>query len=148
VRRALARFLWRLHRWTYRATGGRLGGRLLGFSFLLLTTTGRRTGRPHTVGLTYFPHGTGYGVIGSNGGAPDHPDWILNLRADPQAVVQVGNQHVAVRARDATENERRPLWARATAAYPGYEAYQRQTRRIIPIMVLEPRPSSVLYDRD
>jgi deazaflavin-dependent oxidoreductase (nitroreductase family) len=140
--------LWRLHRWTYRATGGRIGGRLLGFSFLLLTTTGRRTGRPHTVGLTNFPYGTGYAVIGSNGGAPNHPDWILNLRADPQAVVQVRNQHAAVRAREATEEERQALWARATGAYPGYEAYRRRTRRTIPIMVLEPGSSSVLYDRD
>ncbi|MGH2670958.1 MAG: nitroreductase/quinone reductase family protein [bacterium] len=141
MRRTLARFLWRLHRWTYRITGGRIGGRLLGFSFLLLTTGGRRTGRPHTVGLTYFPHGTGYAVIGSNGGAPNHPDWILNLRANPQAVVQVQTRHVTVRARDATEIERRRLWDRATATYPGYEAYRTRTRRTIPIMVLEPEPS-------
>lgn len=105
---------------------------------LLLTTTGRRTGRPHRVGLTYLPHGSGFAVVGSNGGAPNHPDWILNLKAYPQATVQIGAARAAVRAREAAGQERDDLWRRTVAAYPGYAAYRQRTRRTIPIVVLEP----------
>jgi len=105
---------------------------------LLLTTTGRRTGRPHRVGLTYLRHGSGYAVIGSNGGAPNHPDWILNLRVHPQATVQVLGARTAVLAREAADDERATLWQRAVAAYPGYAAYRHRTARRIPVVVLDP----------
>lgn len=105
---------------------------------LLLTTTGRRTGRPHRVGLTYLPLGSGVAVVGSNGGAPKHPDWILNLRAHPQATVQIGGARVVLQAREATGKERDDLWERAVAAYPRYAAYRRRTGRRIPVVILEP----------
>ncbi len=105
---------------------------------LLLTTTGRRTGRPREVGLTYLVHGSAYVVIGSRGGAPTHPDWFLNLRSDPDATVRIGGRTTAVLAREASGDERRLLWDRAVRAYPGYADYRRRTQRTIPVVVLEP----------
>ncbi len=138
VRRRLIRTLWGFHRWLYRATGGRLGGRIVGMPVLVLTTTGRRTGRRHATSLTFLLHGTSFVVIGSNGGAPKHPDWVLNLRADPHAVVQVRDLRIGVRARETTGAERSQLWNRAIQSYSGYAAYQSRTTRTISVVVLEP----------
>lgn len=135
--RAVA-ILWRLHRWTYRASGGRLGGRLLGMPVLLLTTSGRWTGRPHTTALLYFPEGRSYVVIASSGGAPTHPSWWLNLRAHPEARIQIGRRVLRVRARETEGPERERLWARVVQAYRGYAAYQARTSRRIPVAILEP----------
>ncbi len=138
VRRRLTQTLWRVHRWLYRATGGRAGGRIVGMLVLLLTTTGRRSGRTHTTSLTYSHHGTSFAVIGSNGGAPNHPDWVLNLRANPRAIVQILDRRIAVRAREAAGAERSQLWNRAIQSYSGYAVYQSRTTRTISVVVLEP----------
>ena len=135
--RAVA-ILWRLHRWTYHASGGRLGGRLLGMPVLLLTTRGRRTGRPHITALLYFPEGRTFVVIASSGGAPTHPAWWLNLRADPEARIQLGRRMLRVRAREAEGAERERLWSRVVHTYRGYAAYQARTSRRIPVAILEP----------
>lgn len=105
---------------------------------LLLTTTGRRTGRLHSASLTYLPYGTSFVVVGSNGGAAKHPDWVFNLRANPRAVVQVRDLNIGVRAREATGAERSQLWDRVVRVYSGYAVYQSRTKRAIPVMVLEP----------
>jgi deazaflavin-dependent oxidoreductase (nitroreductase family) len=126
-------------------TGGRLGGRIVGMPVLLLTTTGRRSGRSHHVGLTYVPHGSGYAVIGSNGGASNHPDWLLNLRASPRAAVQIRDRTSLVQAREAAGAERHRLWEMAAAAYSGYDAYRKRSGRKIPVVILE--PLSGLYER-
>src|SRR5688572_314700 len=120
IRRALAKFLWRVHRWLYRASGGRLGGRIVGMPVLLLTTTGRRSGRPHTIALTYRREGKDFVIVASNGGARLHPAWYLNLTARPQADVQIGRERLFVQSREATEKEYDRLWARAVQAYRGY----------------------------
>lgn len=138
VRRRLIRTLWGFHRWLYRATSGRLGSRIVGMPVMLLTTTGRRTGRHHTTSLTYLPYGSNFVVIGSNGGASKHPDWVLNLRANPRAIVQILNRRIAIRAREETGAERSQLWNRAVQRYSGYEAYQSRTTRTIPLIILEP----------
>lgn len=133
-----AEILWRLHRWTYRVSGGRLGGRLLGMPVLLLTTTGRRTGKPHTTALTHLVEGRNVVVIASNGGAPNHPAWLLNLRARPEAEIQVGGQRIRVRAREAEGAERERFWSRVVQAMPRYADYKARTSRRIPVVVLEP----------
>lgn len=138
VRRRLIEALWRTHRWVYRATGGRLGGRIVGMPVLVLTTTGRRTGRPRSTNLTYLPYGTRFVVIGSSGGAAADPDWVRNLRTHPSAAVQIRDRYLRVQAREAIGAERRDLWERAVQAYPGYAVYQARTRRTIPVVVLEP----------
>lgn len=140
LRWQLIRAAWRFHRWLYRATDGRLGSRVGGMPVLLLITRGRRTGARHTTCLTYWLHGTTLVVIGSNGGAANHPDWILNLRAHARAIVQVRDRRVAVRAREAVGAERSQLWNRAVQSYLGYAIYQLRTARTIPVMVLEPQP--------
>jgi len=134
----MGRLLWWVHRWAYRRSGGRLGGRIVGMPVLLLTTTGRSTGRPRTVALTYLPDGRNFVVIASNGGARRHPDWYANLHAHPEARVQIGRRTITVTARDAGGDRRQHLWARAVQAYRGYAAYQERTRRTIPVVVLEP----------
>ncbi len=130
--------LWRLHRWAYRASGGRVGGRLIGMPVLLLTTRGRRTGWPHTTALTYLQEDGDCVIVASNGGAPSHPAWLLNLRAHPEAEIQVGERRLRVRAREAGDVERERLWTQIVRANPGYGVYQRRTTRRIPVVVLEP----------
>jgi len=106
---------------------------------LLLTTTGRRSGRARTTPLTYFRDGRDLVVIASNGGADRAPDWSVNLQQDPRAVVQIGTDKLSVEARTATPEERERLWVGITATYPGYAAYQRKTTRRIPVLILMPR---------
>ena len=128
--------VWRLHRWIYRLSGGRVGGRLIGMPVLLLTTVGRRSGRPHTNALTYLPQGSDIVIIASNGGAPKHPDWFLNLRAHPDVTVELGRRRLAMRAREATGPERETLWPRIVQMNSRYAGYQSRTTRRIPVVVL------------
>jgi deazaflavin-dependent oxidoreductase (nitroreductase family) len=106
---------------------------------LLLTTTGRRSGKARTTPLTFFRDGRDLVVIASNGGADRAPDWSVNLRQDPRAVVQIGTDRLSVEARTATPEERERLWVGITATYAGYAAYQRKTKRRIPVLILTPR---------
>ena len=132
------RILGRVHRGVYRLTGGRVGGKLGGARVLLLTTTGRKSGRPRTQPLLYTPAGDGYAVIASKGGAPQHPLWYLNLRANPNVDVTVGRETRHLRARDAEGEERERLWRAMTRVYAGYDRYAEKTSRHIPVVVLEP----------
>ncbi len=104
---------------------------------LLLTTTGRRSGKRTTMPLFYGETETGYVVIGSKGGANTHPAWHLNLLANPSADVQVGENHYKVCARIAEGSERARLWNQMCAVYPPYAQYQAATSREIPVVVLE-----------
>lgn len=124
------------HTLLYRVTRGRLGRRLAGHPILLLTTTGRRSGRRHTVPLLYLRQGPDLVVIASFGGSPRHPAWYRNLQADPRAEVRVERDRFAVLARDAAPAERPLLWDLAVAEYPGYAAYQERTTRLIPLVLL------------
>jgi deazaflavin-dependent oxidoreductase (nitroreductase family) len=127
-----------LHGGAYRATGGRVGGRVLGMPVLMLTTTGRRSGERRTVPLTYFEDGDALLVVGSKGGSPRHPDWFLNLESDPDAAIQVGKEHRRVRARRATEEEAERLWPVVLGRAPVYGKYRSRTSREIPLVLLEP----------
>lgn len=150
TRRALKLFgesgLWkvisRIHMWLYRATRGLIGHRAAGLASLLLTTTGRRSGEPRTVALTYVPDGDDYVVVASNGGADRDPAWWLNLTAKPDATVQVGAATVPVVAHVAAGDERRRLWPMLTAANPFYARYELLTARPIPVVVLRPRTNA------
>jgi deazaflavin-dependent oxidoreductase (nitroreductase family) len=122
----------------YRLTKGRVGGRLMDMPVLLLTTTGRRSGQERTVPLTYFEDGDALLVVGSKGGSPRHPDWYLNLGADPEVEVQVGGEHRLLRARTATAEEAERLWPMVLARAPVYGKYRTKTSREIPLVLLEP----------
>ena len=125
-----------LHRWLYRVSDGRLGKTFFGSPILLLTTTGRRTGRPRTQPLTYLPEGNRLIVVASNGGQPNHPAWYLNLRASPQVSVQLGDRTRAMIAQRTEGDERARLWSRVVEEYPAYAQYQLKTDRQIPVVVL------------
>jgi F420H(2)-dependent quinone reductase len=126
-----------LHGGAYRLTKGRLGGRLMGMPVLLLTTRGRRSGEPRTIPLTYFEDGEALLVVGSKGGSPRHPDWYLNLEADPDVEIQVGGEHRRARARRATAEEAARLWPTVLARAPVYGKYRARTTREIPLVLLE-----------
>ena len=138
IDRSVGRLVYRLHRWMYRLTGGMLGGTSSVGPMLLLTTKGRRSGEARTVPLLYMDDGGRYVVVGSNGGRPAPPAWLLNLRANPDAEVQVGSQRHRVRAEILDGAARGPLWERLTQFYAGWAHYQTLTDRSIPAVVLKP----------
>lgn len=138
MRDATARRLSRLHIFLYRMTGGLLGRRLVRNDMLLLTTTGSKTGKRHTVPLLYLRDGDTLVVIASWGGRPQHPQWYTNLVADPRATVQVRSKRWRVLARTATPEERSVWWPRVLATYKGYRLYESNTDRVIPVVFLDP----------
>jgi deazaflavin-dependent oxidoreductase (nitroreductase family) len=127
---------WKLHRWLYRLTGGRIGGRLGAWPILLLTTTGRRSGRPVTIAISYLDNGGRWVLAASNAGEPTHPSWYLNLRARPEAWIQVGAVRHEVVAGDAASPERETLWERIVSRDAAYAEYQERTSRQIPVVLL------------
>jgi deazaflavin-dependent oxidoreductase (nitroreductase family) len=131
---------WKIHPRLYRWTGGLIGGRVIGMPVLLLTTTGRKSGVARTRALTYLDRGGSYVVIASYLGEPRHPDWWLNLVANPEAGVQVGGRRMRVRAREAAGEERERIWREVTAVAKDYAEYEARTTRRIPVVVLEPIP--------
>ncbi len=137
--KAFARGFLRTAVWVYRRSGGKVAGKLFGAPLLLLTTTGRRTGRSWTVPLMYQPAGDGWVIIASNGGSPKHPAWWLNLRSQPDASVQIGREAYAITAVVAAGGEREQLWRRMADMYKGYDGYARKTTRTIPVIVLQRR---------
>lgn len=130
--------IWRVHRWLYQASGGRLGGTMMGMPVLLLRTTGRKSGEVRTSPLMYLPYGKACVVIASNAGEPKHPGWWHNLKADPRAEIQRGGKVVRVVAREAVGEERTRLWADLLRAEKSYAEYEARTTRTIPVVVLDP----------
>ena len=105
---------------------------------LILTVTGRRSGKPYRMGLIYGECDGGYVIIGSKGGAPEHPAWYLNLVANPDVQVQIRDRKFHARARVATGGERARLWTMMSERYGGYADVQKNTAREFPVVVLEP----------
>jgi deazaflavin-dependent oxidoreductase (nitroreductase family) len=138
--RAGQRFFTGLHTRIYRASHGRIGSHLGPVENVLLTTTGRRTGRMRTTPLGCLPDGDRLVLVASNGGATHHPDWYLNLCADPHVTVQRGAQVRPMLARTATPQERDVLWPRVVQRYAGYARYQAHAPREIPLVICEEEP--------
>jgi deazaflavin-dependent oxidoreductase (nitroreductase family) len=128
----------RIHVFLYRVSGGRIGGRFKAAPVLLLTTTGRKSGKRRTTPLLYGEDAGRYVVVASVGGAPKHPAWYLNLGGDAEATVQVGGRTLGVRAETAAAEERTRLWSVMTRLYARYDDYQAKTSREIPIVILTP----------
>lgn len=123
----------------YRATGGRIGRRTRGGDVLLLTVTGRKSGRRYTWPLIYVRDGDAFVVVASNGGVDREPAWWLNLMSMPQGTVQVGRDVVDVRAEKVTGDERSRLWRTLNEVLDGgYDGYQRGVRREIAVVRLQP----------
>jgi deazaflavin-dependent oxidoreductase (nitroreductase family) len=131
-----------VHRTVMKLSGGRLGWDVANMPVLELTTTGRKSGRPHTVVLTSpVRDGDAIVVVGSRGGDNHHPAWFLNLRDNPDVDVAIGREPKRLmRARVADPDERARLWPQVVARYKGYGDYQTKTDREIPLVLLEPRP--------
>ncbi len=123
----------------YLATDGAEGYEWMGGHCIILTTTGRRTGKLRRTPLMKVKHGDGYIVIASLGGAPQHPQWYLNITEHPDVVINdLAERHELV-ARTATPEEKRELWPLAVAEWPDYDKYQESTERDIPLVICEPK---------
>ncbi|MGQ4599386.1 nitroreductase/quinone reductase family protein [Nocardia sp. R6R-6] len=130
-----------MHRAVLKISFGKFGNEFGGMPSLELTTTGRKSGRPHAVMLTApVVDGDTYVVVASRGGDPVHPAWFLNLRDNPDVVVSVqSGPKVPMTARVATAEERATLWPKVTGVFPGYAQYQTKTTREIPLVLLTPK---------
>ena len=139
----------KLHQFIYRHSGGLIGSRIIAGRNLLLTTTGRKSGKPRTSALTYLKDGERLVVVASNGGSDHPPSWLLNLRAHSGVAVQIGLKKFPARASLASAEERERLWPRVNRQNMGlapimhlgtrgrYDVYQRHTTREIPLVLLK-----------
>ena len=125
-----------------RLTGGRLDfTRAAGLPLIELTTTGAKSGMPRTLPLAGYPDGDKFVLIASNFGRTRHPAWYHNLKANPECTVKKNGEVVTYIARETEGEERERYWGLAVSYYEGYEAYkQRASHRMMPVMVLEPKP--------
>ncbi|MGW5127869.1 nitroreductase family deazaflavin-dependent oxidoreductase [Streptomyces sp. NPDC004069] len=128
----------------YESSGGTKGTTLrdTGLPVILLTTVGARSGRIRKTPLMRVEHEGRYAVVASQGGAPKHPFWYFNLKADPRVDLQDGPVKQGMTAREVTGTEKAQWWERAVAAFPPYAEYQEKTSREIPVFVLEPAAGS------
>jgi deazaflavin-dependent oxidoreductase (nitroreductase family) len=121
----------------YRLSGGRIGGKVGNGPVLLLTTTGRKSGQPRTAPVLYLADGDRFVVINTNAGNEKTPAWSLNLRANPEAEVEIGRKRVKVRSRLAESEERADLWRRSMEQYEGWDFYESKLDREVGVFVLE-----------
>jgi len=124
----------------YENSGGTQGLTLrdTGLPVVIVTNRGARSGKVHKTPVMRMEHGGRYAMVASKGGAPDHPLWYYNVRANPLVELQDGPRKQDMIAREVGGAEREDWWERAVAAYPPYAAYQQKTTRQIPVFVLEP----------
>jgi len=120
----------------FRANGGKVGGQFEGGNLLLLHTTGAKSGRPRMSPLAYLPVDGKILIVGSKAGAPTHPDWVHNLRANPNAHIEIGTDAYDVVARELPDDEREATYPLITAVAPVFADYQAKTSRVIPLFEL------------
>jgi len=108
-----------------------------GLPVVIVTNRGARSGKVHKTPVMRVEHGSRYAMVASKGGAPDHPLWYYNVRANPLVEVQDGPRKQDMIAREVSGAERAEWWERAVAAYPPYAEYQQRTTRQLPVFVLE-----------
>jgi deazaflavin-dependent oxidoreductase (nitroreductase family) len=126
----------------YEGSGGTEGATLrdTGLPVVIVTTRGNQSGTIRKTPLMRVEHGGEYALIASQGGAPKHPVWYHNLKANPDSVtIQDGPEPFAVTVREVEGNERAEWWDRAVAAFPPYAQYQLKTERVIPVFVATKR---------
>lgn len=127
----------------YKLSKGRIFGTFSGAPVLLLTTVGRKSGKPRTTPLLYVSEGNRLAIVASNGGRDRDPSWWQNLKANPNAKVQLKGEKYAVKAERVGPAEKGRLWSLLTRMYPSYEDYQRKTKRELPVVLLTPTTSPV-----
>ena len=122
----------------FRANHGKVGGMFVGAPLLLLTTTGAKTGATRVNPLMYLPlDDDRIAIFASKGGAPSHPDWFHNVKANPTVTVEVGDDSYRAVATEVTGDERDDLYGRQAELYPQFAAYQSDNPRLIPVVVLD-----------
>ncbi|MCB0112196.1 MAG: nitroreductase family deazaflavin-dependent oxidoreductase [Caldilineaceae bacterium] len=127
-----------LHVALYRISGGKLASEIANLPILLITTTGRKSGKPHTNPVVYLKEGQDFLVAASVGGMDWHPSWYFNLKELPQAKIKVGNQTFAVQATITSGDERDRLYEKFKAASNNFAKYEKNTSRVIPVIRLTP----------
>ena len=120
----------------FRANEGRVGGSFEGAPLLLLHSTGARSGKERVTPMMYLAVDDGFAVFASKAGADTNPDWYHNLRAHPEARIEVGTETLDVTARVLDPVEREPVWVEQKRRYPGFAEYEAKTDRVIPVGVL------------
>ena len=125
-----------LHATLYRATGG--AAQNPNYPTMLLTVTGRKSGKQRTVPLIYLEDGDRLVIAAASAGSDSNPTWWLNLQANPEAVARLRDREIAVRAELAPAEQRGELWQRLVAMYPYFTEYQQRTGREIPVVILTP----------
>lgn len=130
----------------FRANLGQVGGNFAGAPLLLLHTVGARSGQPRINPMMYLADSDRYLVFASKAGSDRNPDWYWNLRANPDATIEVSDQTIPVRATELTGAERDENYRLQASRYPGFAAYQQKTARVIPVIAFTrrtlPRPTS------
>ena len=120
----------------FESSGGAQGNELRGMPVIVLTSVGAKSGLLRKTALMRVEHDGQYAVVASLGGAPKHPVWYFNLKANPLVELQDGAEKHAYLAREVEGDERAEWWERAVAAFPNYAEYQQKTDRLIPVFVL------------
>jgi deazaflavin-dependent oxidoreductase (nitroreductase family) len=139
--------MFKAHAAIYERSGGLIGG-WLGLPTLLLSVTGRKSGKTYSTPLVYFEDGDSYVVVGSDGAAKRDPQWWKNLQVDPMGAIRVGRKKLEVRATLATGAERERLWEIGTTVNPMWSKYQARTERELPVVVLTPAPDPCMFRGD
>ena len=121
----------------FRANGGRVGGPFEGSTLLLLHTTGAKSGKEHVTPVMSFTFDGQLYIVASKAGAPSHPSWYHNLRANPAVTVELGTETFAATAIDLPEPQRAATFAKVVAQAPGFGEYQAKTDRVIPVVRLD-----------
>ncbi|MDH3818611.1 MAG: nitroreductase family deazaflavin-dependent oxidoreductase [Myxococcales bacterium] len=129
--------MFKAHAAIYELSDGRIGA-WVGLPTLLLSVTGRKSGKTYSTPLVYFRDGDSYVVVGSDGAARRDPQWWKNLRVNPIGVVRAGRKQLEVKAQLATGPERERLWNTGTTVNPMWAKYQTRTKRELPVVVLTP----------
>jgi deazaflavin-dependent oxidoreductase (nitroreductase family) len=122
----------------FRANHGRVGGQFEGAPLVVLHTVGARSGKPRTNIMMYLADGDRYLVFASKAGAEENPAWYWNLKANPDARIEVGDDVVDVHAVELQGAERDEKYAQQAGRYPGFAEYERKTSRTIPVIALTP----------
>ena len=137
--RTIGRGFYKVHRAVFKASNGRIWSKTKEGHMLMLTTTGRKSGEPRTTMVLTMPDGADrWVIVGSNGGRPNPPAWLLNLQAKPEAEVMVGGKTFRARAEILDGEARAAIWPRLTAYYPGWAHYETLTDRTLHPVVLTP----------
>ena len=131
-----------LHVLIYRLSGGKMANEIANMPLLLITTLGRKSGKPHTNPVAYLTEGQDYLVAASVGGMDWNPSWYFNLKNKPQAKVQIGAKTFDVEATITTDEERNQLYDKFKAASSNFIKYQNATSRVIPVIRLTPTQQS------